>query len=220
MIIKKPYGSYSASEDARKRPVSRDPEIVTGRILDAAEAEFMTSGYEAASTNRMVAAFGGSKATLFRYFPTKQALLEAVIRRITARGQARVSGVVGQEDDPSAWLTTFVTQVLSWILGEDALFLGRLGIAEGHKLPTLSGVFHATAGAPLQRQLAEQLERWTRDGRLACDDPAADAQRLFDLAIAGAVSRALYGAERLAGVALTDHAAASVALFLQGRAPR
>ena len=110
--------------------------------------------------------------------------------------------------------------MLSWILGDDALFLGRLGIAEGHKLPMLSGVFHATAGAPLQRQLAEHLERWTRDDRLACDDPAGDAQRLFDLAIAGAVSRALYGAERLAGAALADHAAASVALFLQGRAPR
>lgn len=194
--------------------------MVTARILDAAEAEFVAAGYEAASTNRMVTAFGGSKATLFRYFPTKQGLLEAVIRRITARGQAQVGAVGAGEDDPRAWLTTFIIGVLTWILGEDALFLGRLGIAEGHKLPTLSTVFHDTAGAPLQRELAERLAHWTAEGRLVCADPAADAQRLFDLAIAGAVSRALYGAERLSGRALADHAAASVDLFLKGRAPR
>ena len=180
----------------------------------------MAAGYEAASTNRVVAAFGGSKATLFRYFPTKQALLEAVIRRITSRGQALIDGHDNGAEEPRDWLVTFIGSVLTWILGDDALFLGRLGIAEGHKLPSLSGVFHSTAGAPLQSLLAKRLAGWTDEGRLACRDPDGDAQRLFDLAIAGAVSRALYGAERLEGKSLADHAAASVELFLRGREPR
>jgi AcrR family transcriptional regulator len=55
----------------RKQFYSRDPGTVTERILDAAEAEFMSCGYAEASTNRVLERFGGSKATLFRHYPTK-----------------------------------------------------------------------------------------------------------------------------------------------------
>jgi AcrR family transcriptional regulator len=47
-------------------------------------------GYEPASTNRIVQRFGGSKATLFRYFPSKQALLEAVVQRVAAQWRETV----------------------------------------------------------------------------------------------------------------------------------
>lgn len=203
---------------SRKAPISRDPAAVTARILDAAQAEFVAQGYEAASTNRIVAGFGGSKATLFRHYPTKQALLGAVVARIAAGWEARIDARTIPDGEPGPWLTAFATGVLDWILGDDTLFVGRLGIAEGRNLPELAGVFHAGAGAPLQAALAERLEGWTRDGLLACPDAAGDARRFFDLVIAGEVSRTLYGAERLSGEALLSHVADAVTLFLHGRA--
>ncbi len=43
-------------------------------VLDVALREFTTHGYEAASTNRMVATLGIAKGTLFKYARTKEAL--------------------------------------------------------------------------------------------------------------------------------------------------
>ncbi len=196
--------------------MSRDPQIVSARILDAAQAEFMTHGYEAASTNRITRNFGGSKATLFRYFPSKEALLEAVVRRIAGGWRARVDSHHIPPDSPERWLIEFGNRTLEWLLTEELIFLGRLGIAEGHKFPKLERVFRETAGRPLQAILARRLREWTRAGWLACREPTKDAERFLDLVASGAVSRVLYGDAPLTGARLTAHVKGAVALYLRG----
>jgi TetR/AcrR family transcriptional regulator len=51
------------------------------RILDAALGSFGTRGYEASSLDAIAAELGVRKQTILYYFPTKEALLEAVIDR-------------------------------------------------------------------------------------------------------------------------------------------
>ena len=177
----------------------------------------MRAGFEAASTNDITAGFRGSKATLFRHFPSKQALIGAVVARIATRWRARVDMQSPGELPPRAWLTEFATQALDWILSPDVLFVGRLGIAEGHKLPDLTGIFDQTAGAPLRALLAERLSAWTEAGLLRCDNPSQDAEHFLDLAMAGAVSRALYGAGKVVGPTRADFVERVVDLFLDGR---
>lgn len=172
-------------------------------------------GYEAASTNRITAAFGGSKATLFRHYPSKEALLEAVIRDITARWASAVDVDGISAGHPEAWLAAFAERVLDWILGEEPLFVGRLAIAEGHKFPGLGHVFAETAGEPLVAVLAERLAAWTASGRLM-SKPAADARHFLDLAVSGPVNRALYRQPPLSATDRTDHVAGAVRLFLDG----
>jgi AcrR family transcriptional regulator len=203
-----------------KAPVSRDPQVVVGRILDAAQAEFQAVGFEAASTNAITQAFGGSKATLFRHFPTKQQLLEAVIRRVAGRWQSEIGQTGSQADAPADWLEDFAIRTLTWILSPDLLFVGRLAIAEGHKFPELQSVFRETAGGPLQARLVERLTSWTQSRILDARDPERDAVHFLDLVAAGAVSRALYGDGVLSAEAQADHARRAVALFLDGRRPR
>jgi len=203
-----------------KSPVSRQPDEVRRRILDAAEAEFMAEGYEAASTNRIVTRFAGSKATLFRYYPTKELLLQAVIERIAGDWRKCIDPSLMPADDPASWLAEFGAATLDWILGDGPLFLGRLGISEGRKLPQLSHLFHDLAGAPLTNEVARQVARWRDEGRLRSDDPDADARSYFDLVVAGAVSRALYGVERPRAQQLHAHVDHAVDIFLKGRGPR
>jgi AcrR family transcriptional regulator len=199
-----------------KVPVSRDPAVVTARILAAAQAEFMAHGYFAASTNRICRAFGGSKATLFRYFPTKEQLLEAVVRRIAAEWQGAVDWRSIESDEPEVWLATFAERILGWILAAEPIFVGRLAIAERQRLPRLEQTFHATAGRPLLAVAARQLRRWSGEGRMAVADPRRDASHFLDLAISGAVSRTFYGAAPLAGRTLKAHVTRCVTLFLRG----
>src|SRR5579875_1481603 len=104
---KKPDGFVSTMRPAVEGRTSRKPEVVRGRILDAALQEFMAAGFTGASTNRILATFGGSKPTMFRHFPTKRALFEGVVARIAAGWRGRVRQETLDETDPRGWLTGF-----------------------------------------------------------------------------------------------------------------
>lgn len=176
----------------------------------------MAVGYEAASTNQIVARFGGSKATLFRYYPTKERLLEGVLLRIADRWARAVDLRDVAADDPEAWLAECGRRALAWILGAEPMFVGRLAIAEGHKFPRLGAVFGQRAIEPLQRELAARLAGWHRKGRLHSISPRRDAEHFLDLAISGEVSRALYGRPLRTARARNRHLRECVALFLRG----
>ena len=49
-------------------------------IVDAAAELFQECGYERASMNELARRLGGSKATLYNYFPSKESLLVAVVK--------------------------------------------------------------------------------------------------------------------------------------------
>lgn len=196
--------------------MSRDPEVVRRRILDAAQGEFMVAGFEAASTNRIVAAFGGSKATLFRYYASKEQLLEGVLLRIADRWVSAIDVRSLPADDPEAWLRGCADRMLAWILGPEPLFVGRLAVAEGHQFPALGRVFEERAIRPLHVALAARLREWHRRGLLRSGSPARDAEHFLDLAFAGEVSRALYGRPPRSPRALARHAQECVAIFLRG----
>lgn len=54
------------------------------RILDAAMASFGTAGYEATSLDHLAADLGIRKQTILYWFPSKEALLDAVLARSAA----------------------------------------------------------------------------------------------------------------------------------------
>ena len=201
-----------------KRFFSRDPQLVTERILAAAESEFSTEGFTGASTNRIARQFGGSKATLFRYYPTKAELFVAVMRRISERRVAGIDWEALDSDDPIAGLTAFARSALEGSVSGDALFVGRMVVAHGHEFPALRSAFTAMAIKPIVDGLADFLRECTRKGVLNCTDCEADAIRFFDLAVGGWTTRALFGGLPDQGKAFLDtEAAASASLFLEGR---
>ncbi len=64
-------------------PKTRDAEQSRGRILDAAEALFLAEGFSRTALSRVAARAAVPKSLIFHYFPTKQALWEAVkLRRL------------------------------------------------------------------------------------------------------------------------------------------
>src|SRR3954452_10089027 len=58
------------------------------RILAAAQKMFLQQGYLATSTDALLAEAGiASKETLYRYYPSKEELFTAVLRRLTGEQQ-------------------------------------------------------------------------------------------------------------------------------------
>jgi len=221
LCLSEPDGTVTQMLGTRKQFFSRDPGAVTERILDAAEPEFLSRGYAEASTNRVLERFGGSKATLFRHYPTKAHLFVAVIRRIERRVVAAADWAALDTDDPQIWLTNFARIALHASLSDDARFVGRMVVAHGHEFPVLRDTFAAIASEPILSRLTDKLRQWNSEGKLACTDPEADSVRFFDLVTSGWTLRALFGI----GPAMTRELAErephqAVIVFLQGRIPR
>lgn len=61
--------------------MGRAAERTDERILDAALVQFGTRGYEATSLDAIAAVLGVRKQTILYWFPSKEALLEAVVAR-------------------------------------------------------------------------------------------------------------------------------------------
>src|ERR1700733_10145427 len=76
---------------------------VAGAILDAA-AGLLAQGGEPPSMNEVAAAAGVARATLYRYFPTRAQLLDAVpvtegiarVARVVAAGGSKYAALVSQ----------------------------------------------------------------------------------------------------------------------------
>jgi AcrR family transcriptional regulator len=71
-------------------------------ILDAAERQIRTIGYDAMSIQDVQDELGVSRGAIYHYFRSKEAILEAVIERMTAQGMAVLRPII---DSPSLGAT-------------------------------------------------------------------------------------------------------------------
>lgn len=69
-------------------------------ILDAASAVFRETGFHNATMNAIAARLGGSKMTLYSYFPSKEAIFLEVVRRMADSKSRELSSML--EQPPSA----------------------------------------------------------------------------------------------------------------------
>lgn len=84
---------------ARKKPV-RDAAATRAALLDAAEAEFNTHGFEGTDTNRIARAAGFAPQTFYRHFEDKRAAFLAVYERWW-KGESEALAKAGDGQAPS-----------------------------------------------------------------------------------------------------------------------
>lgn len=89
-----------------RRPQRADARTNRGRVLDAAEEVFGTGG-ESASTEEVARLAGVGVATVFRHFPTKAALLQAVLVRRFDRLREQAETLLGGTDPGGAFVDFF-----------------------------------------------------------------------------------------------------------------
>jgi AcrR family transcriptional regulator len=84
-------------------------------LLDAATIEFAQEGYKGANINRISRAAGFAKGTIYNYFPSKRALMLALIDLIAASHHQFLAEQVQQEEDPVRRLHRFFQAGFEWI---------------------------------------------------------------------------------------------------------
>ncbi|GAB3145747.1 TetR/AcrR family transcriptional regulator [Amycolatopsis stemonae] len=102
----------AAPDRTDPKPLRADARRNRARVLDAAESVFAAKG-TGAPTEEVARAAGVGIGTVFRHFPTKEALLEAVlVARLHRFADEAESVAAAESADPGAAFFTFLT---SWI---------------------------------------------------------------------------------------------------------
>ena len=141
--------------------VRRDAQSNRARILEVAEEVFGRGG-EAASTEEVARLAGVGIATVFRHFPTKAALLEAVLLERFGRLKARADALAGADDAGEAFFAYFRHMV------EDSATKITIGEALMDTGAPAAGPIEQ-ASADLRGALGVLLERAQKAGAVRAD---------------------------------------------------
>lgn len=86
------------------------------RLLQAAAEEIAQEGFVGANVNRVAQAAGFAKGTIYNYFPSKRALMEALIEEIAGEHYAYVAQRVLAVEDPRRRLEAFFAAGFDFVI--------------------------------------------------------------------------------------------------------
>jgi len=124
-----------------------DQQVVAkvGVILEGAMQEFLASGYAATSMDRVAAAAGVSKATVYRHFRDKEELFAALIQQLAQDKFQVVFSLQNShllQGEPKLVLHDLANHLLDNIMGDrQVLSFMRLLIGESGRFPELAQLF-------------------------------------------------------------------------------
>lgn len=150
-------------------------------MLRAAGELFLERGFEGTSVSDVVKRSGGSLATLYAWFGSKEGLFEAIVADISSMILSAFDAPDFEALPPDEALQKFGEKFLGMILCPEALRWHRMCIAESHKFPELRAALIRTGPALVNERLAKYLVAQTKGGRLRIVDPAVAAMHFFAL---------------------------------------
>jgi TetR/AcrR family transcriptional regulator, mexJK operon transcriptional repressor len=185
-------------------------------ILRAARPIMLRDGLGGTTLDRVAAEGGIAKMTLYRHFPSKEALFEGLV---TATCESMREGL---ENAPTAdmdkpignRLADELSAFTSALIEPDGLALYRLIVADGWRFPDLARVFEQSGMRVIRRRIAELLET----SGVPADRSGQVAGELVALALGDAYQRAILGiAEEGDGDAFARQIDAAVSYGLSWR---
>lgn len=168
-------------------------------ILEGAYQVFVTQGYAAASMDRIAAAAGVSKSTLYSNFQDKEGLFLALVQEVTYVNRQSVFALLSPTDlqaPPQEVLRQLASSMLDGFeQNRPLLTLMRLVIGESDRFPEVAKKFVMEIIKPMLEQLTLYL---SSQPQLQLSDPVI-AARTFAGAIVHylIVQKILYGDEVL-----------------------
>jgi AcrR family transcriptional regulator len=119
----------------------RRAEVAADRILDAAGELFAQQQVSRIGMNEIAAAAGCSRATLYRYFDSRDALYLAYVHRETQRFYLQIAKALGEITDSRERLLVGLTMAMAMVRESPA-----------------SSAWFSASGPPLGGELAEQSD--------------------------------------------------------------
>lgn len=188
--------------------------------MEAARAGFFARGYAATSMSSISAAVGGSKTTLWTYFPSKQDLFAAVVDDVVEHYGRALEVSLAPGEDVTHALRRFGCALLETMHFQPVIDLHRLAVGEAGRFPELGALLHergaARGKAPLRRFLADAMERRA----IRSGDMEAAIRQFTGMLLAGSPQLRLIGMiDSPADAQLDEEIEAAVDAFMRAWTP-
>jgi len=190
-------------------------------ILEVASQVFLEFGFERASMSEIVHRIGGSKSTIYGYYPSKEALFLAVIQAVGERHIQSAFDELAAHD-----IRVDIREVLGKFSKKLAILMCRQELMATHRM-VLAAAGHSDVGALFYEagpkrgisNIAEFFRRAMEYGSLRKEDPTIAAQQFFSLMHAEIQPRWYYKElPPLTDAQIKDIAGRAVATFLRAYA--
>lgn len=190
-------------------------------LLQAAREVFLESGYEGASIEEMLRRVGGSKASLYSYFGSKENLFGDVIAAQSDEFLANLRIPVEADDDLEVTLTAIGHRFIDNFLDRGKRELFRVVVAAAARFPDLAQRFYASGPKRGYAELGAYLQLQQAAGRIQCEDPKFAAYAFLETVKSMPHSRVLLGLPPFPDdQTQARHVERAVRLFLDGCAVR
>ncbi|HEX2814683.1 MAG TPA: TetR/AcrR family transcriptional regulator [Sphingopyxis sp.] len=162
-------------------------------FVDAARAAFFTNGYAGTTMSSIASKVGGSKTTLWSYFPSKEDLFEAVVDSIVEEyGDALAVDLPLDEPVPEV-LRRFGNLLMTKLTATPILSLFRLVVGEAERFPHLAKTFYDRGPRRGKARAAIWVGEKMARGELRMGNPLRAVQHFTGLCQSGLYQFAVLG---------------------------
>jgi TetR/AcrR family transcriptional regulator, mexJK operon transcriptional repressor len=161
-------------------------------ILAAAGDMFLELGYGAATVDEVIRRIGGSKRTVYAYFPGKEALFVAVIDEIVGEIVRPLPDIDALSLDVRETLLLVAAQHMATVLSERHIALARLVASEAARFPEIGKAYYEHGPARGHIKLEQYFERQHALGVLEIADTRKAADFFWGMLLHHDTLRRLY----------------------------
>jgi AcrR family transcriptional regulator len=162
-------------------------------FVDAARSAFFTNGYAGTTMSSIASKVGGSKTTLWSYFPSKEDLFEAVVDSIVEEyGDALAVDLPLDEPVPEV-LRRFGNLLMTKLTATPILSLFRLVVGEAERFPHLAKTFYDRGPRRGKARAAIWVGEKMARGELRMGNPLRAVQHFTGLCQSGLYQFAVLG---------------------------
>ena len=174
MNARKRQNTQTSPPHARISPARVD------ELLEIAAQVFAERGFDGASVNEMAKRANASKGTFYSRYPTKEALLMAVMGQRVQGLEADLAGSMAPHIEIEQALTSFADHMLSVVLSEPMLANYRVVTLEARRFPELGKAYYENGAGKMARFLASYLALKASEGIIELEHPQICAELFID----------------------------------------
>src|SRR6185436_16491383 len=156
-------------------------------IIAIAKNLFFREGYAGASMAQVAATVGGSKATLYSHFKSKEELLLAVIESVIQTSMEEVRSAPDPTDF-RAFLQWMGHSALHQLMAPESISMRRLAAAEAFRLPEVGRVIHDSIMAG-HKEVSVLFAAAMSLGKLRRADPMTAVEHFMEMLLGWMVRR-------------------------------
>ncbi len=169
-------------------------------IIEGATEMFLQYGFKGSSMDKIAHAAPVSKATLYKYFDSKDALLAAVIENLSLNLFQVVDEVSIETESIENSLKKIAMAFVDLIFSKDALGIYRLIIAECKNFPESGQLVYDSAPKIVTHQLKKYLHDLNQRGQVAIAEIDFAAEAFISLLKGDLHFKCLLGIKKQASV--------------------